>query len=130
MDTQIKFHCQNCGCGIIADGDAAGSTFQCFLCPEMVTIPARTALARIDDGPPLREHPAHANGVIVASSQETRSLSRGTIPVELKLPGQLGGLKANVDQKTSNAMATTFLGGMLVALGAMLAVMLGGKHRA
>lgn len=135
MHTQVKFYCQNCGCPIVADGDAAGTSFQCFRCPEMVTIPSRTAtvptaLARIDDGPALMEHPAHTNGVIVTSSQEARSLSRGTTPVELRLPGQLGGLKANVDQKTSNAMATTFLGGLLVVVGAMLFAMFGGKHKA
>jgi len=135
MHTQVKFYCQNCGCPIIADSEAAGSSFQCFRCPEMVTIPSPTAtvptaLARIDDGPPLMETPNNANGVIVVSGQETRSLSRGTTPVELRLPGQLGGLKANVDQKTSNAMATTFLGGLLVVVGAMLAVMFGGKHKA
>lgn len=135
MHTQVKFYCQNCGCPIIADGEAAGSSFQCFRCSEMVTIPSRmttatTTLARIDDGPPLIEIPVNANGVIVASGQETRSLSRGATPVELRLPGQLGGLKANVDQKTSNAMATTFLGGLLVVVGAMLFAMFGGKHKA
>ncbi|MCZ2343624.1 MAG: hypothetical protein LC104_17800 [Bacteroidales bacterium] len=135
MQTPVKFFCQNCGCPIVADGAAAGESFQCFKCPEMVTIPlpratVSTALARIDDGLPLAEYPANTNGVIVASGQEALSLSRGATPVELKLPGQLGGLKANVDQKTSNAMATTFLGGLLVVVGAMLFAMFGGKHRA
>lgn len=134
MHTPITFFCQNCGCPIVADGAAAGESFQCFKCPEMVTIPppratVSTALARIDDGPPLMAYPANGNGVIVASSQAAHSLSHGTTPVELRLPGQLGGLKANVDQKTSNSMASAFLGGALVALGATLTVMLGGKHR-
>jgi len=51
------------------------------------------------------------------------------IPVEVRLPGKLGGMKAQVDQPTSNAMATTFLGGGLVVLGAILVSMLGGKVR-
>jgi hypothetical protein len=46
------------------------------------------------------------------------------------MPGNLGSLKANVDQPTSNAMATTFLGGLLVAVGAVLFAMFGGKHKA
>ncbi|MDX1968580.1 MAG: hypothetical protein SFV23_15490 [Planctomycetaceae bacterium] len=130
MLTQVKFHCQNCGCPIVADGAAAGTSFQCFRCPEMVTIPSTTALARIDDGPPLTAYPdANVNGVVVASSHDARSSPHGVTPVELRLPGQLGGLKANVDQGTSNSIASAFLGGALVALGAALTVMLGGKHR-
>lgn len=130
MLTQVKFHCRNCGCPIVADGEAAGTSFQCFRCPEMVTIPSTMALARIDDGPPLMEHSVHVNGAIAASSQEAHPQSSGMTPVELRLPGQLGGLKANVDQKTSNAMATTFLGGLLVVVGAMVFAMFGGKHKA
>lgn len=130
MHTQVKFHCQNCGCPIVADGEAAGSSFQCFRCPEMVTIPSTTALARIDDGPPLTAFPANDNSVIVVSNHDSHSSPHGGTPVELRMPGQLGGLKANVDQKTSNAMATTFLGGMLVAIGAVLFAMFGGKHKA
>ena len=53
-----------------------------------------------------------------------------TTPVEMSLPGQLGSLKAQVDQPTSNAMATTFLGGLLVAIGAILFAMFGGKPKA
>jgi hypothetical protein len=52
------------------------------------------------------------------------------VPVEVRLPGQLGGMKAEVDRKTSNMMATTFLGGVLVAIGAVLFAMFGGKPRA
>ena len=54
----------------------------------------------------------------------------GLIPVEIRMPGKLGGMKAQVDQPTSNAMAATFLGGALVVLGAILVAMLGGKARA
>lgn len=130
MYTNIKFRCQSCGCPIVADGDAAGSSFQCFRCPELVTIPSPTALARIDDSSPVLEYPHDANGVVVASSHDRHSLSNGTTPVELRLPGQLGGIKTTVDQQTSNAMATTFLGGLLVAVGAALFAMFGLKHKA
>jgi hypothetical protein len=55
---------------------------------------------------------------------------QSTTPVELRMPANLGSLKANVDQPTSNAMATTFLGGLLVAVGAVLFSMFGLKHKA
>ncbi|MBR9804711.1 hypothetical protein GYB59_24780 [bacterium] len=47
-------------------------------------------------------------------------VTSSNIPVQLHLPGKLGGMTAQVDQQTSNTMATTFLGGLLVALGAFL----------
>ena len=50
-------------------------------------------------------------------------------PVALRLPGRLGGMTANVDRKTSSAMATTFLGGLLVAVGAVLFPMFGGRSK-
>jgi len=130
MHTPVKFYCQNCGCPIVADGTAAGESFQCFKCPEMVTIPPQRALARTDQVAPIAECRTDANGIVMAQSLASHAPPDGVTPIELRLPGGQLGLKANVDQKTSNAMATTFLGALLVAFGAMLAVMLGGKHRA
>jgi hypothetical protein len=46
------------------------------------------------------------------------------------LPGQLGGLKANINPKTIKAMATKCLGGTLVCAYAVLTAMFGGKYRA
>ena len=39
-------------------------------------------------------------------------------------------MKVDVDQKTSNSLATTFVGGLLVAIGVALAFILGGKRAA
>ncbi|MCZ2340478.1 MAG: hypothetical protein LC104_01620 [Bacteroidales bacterium] len=130
MQTTVKFFCQNCGCPIVADGAAAGESFQCFKCPEMVTIPPPRALMRVDQDASIAECRTDANGIVMAQSLVSHAPPVSTAPVELRLPGGQLGLKANVDQKTSNAMATTFLGALLVAFGAMLAVMLGGKDKA
>ena len=52
------------------------------------------------------------------------------MPVALRFPGRLGGLKAEVSRKTANTIATTTIGGVLVAIGvALTAMILGGKHR-
>jgi len=53
----------------------------------------------------------------------------GLQPIDVRLPGNLGGVTANVDQSTGNAIASAFLGGLLVALGAISWSMLGGKPR-
>ena len=49
-------------------------------------------------------------------------------PVELRF-GRMIGMKVDVDGKTRNAMATTFLGGLLVALGAIIFARFGVKTK-
>jgi hypothetical protein len=102
----------------------------------MVPMPtASTALVRIDDGedevPDLDLDYDSFGTVVEVIPRESRSVAHqfrgGATPVELRMPGNLGGLKVNVDQPTSNAMATTFLGGLLVVVGALLFSMFGGK---
>lgn len=44
--------------------------------------------------------------------------------------GKWGGMEVDVDGKTRNAMATTFLGGLLVAIGAVVMAKLGLKSKA
>ncbi len=51
------------------------------------------------------------------------------IPIEMRMPGNLGGIKAQIDQPTSNTITSVFAGGVLVAIGAFLITMLGGKVR-
>ena len=43
--------------------------------------------------------------------------------------GNLAEMNVEVDKPTRNAMATTWLGGLLVALGAIVVLMLGGKSK-
>tara|TARA_R110002072_G_scaffold303126_1_gene494843 strand:+ start:5367 stop:5681 length:315 start_codon:yes stop_codon:yes gene_type:complete len=100
-------------------------------------VPRPTALVRIDDGddvPDLDLDDDSFGTVVEIVPRESQAMARqprgGTTPVELRMPGNLGGLKAKVDQPTSNAMATTFLGGLLVVVGAMLFSMFGGKGKA
>jgi hypothetical protein len=109
----------------------------------MVPMPVTsTALVRIDqediyqgddDVCDLDFDPGDIGEVAEIIPRGSRALSQArgaTAPIELRMPGNLGSLKASVDQPTSNAMATTFLGGLLVAVGAVLFAMFGGKHKA
>ncbi|MAT50229.1 MAG: hypothetical protein CMK32_03480 [Porticoccaceae bacterium] len=106
MYTLQSYQCPDCNHQFHLDEDLIGVPFDCSTCGTELMIPPTSGLPATahvmdDDAPAVRRRPA-------------------TTPVEMRLPGQLGSLKAQVDQPTSNAMATTFLGGLLVALGAFL----------
>ena len=126
MQTRVKFQCPECEVRLSARGDRSGYEVACPKCESPVTVPMSKALVPIrreaviaqviDDDPPPRKL--------------ARRSHRASVPIEMRLPGQLGGMKAEVDRKTSNMMATTFLGGLLVAVGAVLFAMFGGKSRA
>lgn len=129
MHTTLKFRCPNCAQRFGANDDLSGRSFDCPKCNTILTVPTASALVPVksqplvpeildDDFPPRR----------LAKRRKRRKQS--VTPVELRMPANLGGLKANVDQPTSNAMATTFLGGALVAVGAVLFSMFGLKHKA
>lgn len=141
MHTSFKFRCQHCDTGLVADRKSAGLPSSCPSCSAQFMVPvpvASTALVRLADSDDDDVcDPDFDFGDIAEVAEivprESRALSQARAaptPVELRMPGTLGSLKANVDQPTSNAMATTFLGGMLVAIGAVLFAMFGGKHKA
>jgi hypothetical protein len=145
MHTDFRFRCQHCDTGLVADRKSAGLACSCPSCSAQLMVPmpvTSTALVRIDqediyqgddDVCDLDFDPGDIGEVAEIIPRGSRALSQArgaTAPIELRMPGNLGSLKANVDQPTSNAMATTFLGGLLVAVGAVLFAMFGGKHKA
>lgn len=128
MQTRLKFTCDSCDARLAAKPSASGRTLDCPRCASAITVPPCTALVPIE--PP--------QVIIPVSSKPKRPVARlvrkgkrkgGSTPVELRLPGELGGLKAKVDQKTSNSITTAFAGGVLVAIGAALFAMFGGKGK-
>ncbi len=128
MSVKIQFRCPSCNRGFHAEQDLAGESIKCPRCSTRLTIPA------VSD--PLAVMPrANSSGLLAPSQGRTadRRVKRrdsDTRPVEMRLPYQLGGMKVDVDQKTSNSLATTFVGGLLVAIGVALAFILGGKRAA
>lgn len=132
MSTLVKFNCLNCDAKLTTDRTSVGLACECPTCKANLTVPAPTAMVRlrtkIDDEIELFED---EYDFLLESPQAPASApsaaGSGITPVELRMPGALGGLKAQVDQPTSNAMATTFLGGLLVVIGACLFAMFGGK---
>ncbi|MBX3444189.1 MAG: hypothetical protein KF774_17430 [Planctomyces sp.] len=110
MHTLQKYQCPDCNHQFHLDEDLIGVPFDCSTCGTELMIPPTSGL-------PATAHVLDEDVDFAPAVQRRHS---ATTPVEMRLPGQLGSLKAQVDQPTSNAMATTFLGGLLVALGAFL----------
>lgn len=127
MHTTIKLQCHECDSRMAVGDEFAGEIICCPKCDAPNLVEETEALV------PVRPQPL-APGVVHEPPRRMvrrrKRRRREATPVEMRLPGQLGGLKANVDQKTSNAMATTFLGGLLVALGAFLFAGFMGKGKA
>lgn len=128
MQTRLKFTCEHCDARLAAKPSDIGRSVDCPRCAAPVTVPQTTALVPLEPRLVVPE--------VIDDDEPPRKLARrdrrrpsSTTPVELCLPGQLGGLKAEVNRETSNMMATTFLGGLLVALGAVLFAMFGGKSK-
>jgi len=106
---EIRWSCWECNKKLKAPKREIGDPIECPGCYARQTVPARStrpprlpmAMAAPEDG--------------------------GTVPVNLGLP-KLGSLQTKVTQKTADNMASSFLGGILVAIGVILAGMIGGKR--
>lgn len=127
-NTTIKHRCPHCNAMMHTLGKMAGRSFNCLNCDGNLTVPTQHALMRV-------ARPVVVPEVIPVNDDGELDLSDGTVyrrdddkPVELRL-GNIAGMKVDVDKKTRNAMATTFLGGLLVALGAIIFSMFAGKSK-
>lgn len=137
MHTTVKFHCQFCGAKISAKDSLVGQSRPCPSCSSRITVPAdqlpavRPAIQvaptrRVSSvTPPQPQAQTHEVGMAMAPPKE----GSGLIPIEMRMPGNLGGMKAQVDEKTGGTLVSVFTGGVMVAIGAFLLAMLGGKVR-
>jgi hypothetical protein len=128
MDTQLKFRCPECHVRLMAEADHAGLNDNCPDCNATITVPVSQALVPVvRRAKPPEVIPADDDFELDVPRRR-RHRDDDDKPVELRL-GNMVGMKADVDRKTRNAMATTFLGGLLVALGAIIFSMFGGKSK-
>lgn len=122
MHTELSFSCPSCKQQLTASTEHCGMSFGCPSCTaELLIPPAGTQIALAVRPASQLVYPGNAAHLPAANPDAT--------PVGLHMPGRLGSLKASVDQPTSNAMVTTFLGGALVVTGAVLFSMFGGKGK-
>ena len=125
----LKHRCPHCNVRMESAEEIVGRSFDCLNCGVNLTVPTPQALMTMG-------RPVIVPEIIADDIDSVQELSRRTYrhddddkPVELKL-GDLAGIKVDVDRPTRNHLASTFLGAMLLALGAILFSMLGGKSKA
>jgi hypothetical protein len=119
MKSMLKFACPECRVALKAKAKNAGRSYDCPKCEAKVTVPG--SLVQVQRPVIVPE--------IIPTGQQKRP-NEGTSPVELTLPKGLGGMKVNVSQGTANTIAKTFLGGLLVVMGAIVMAMFGVKRSA
>ena len=115
----IRFNCAVCDRKLKAFKDEIGDPIPCPRCEAIVFVPGKSTRP-----PPVPKAPPLPMVIPVEEAGEA-----GTVPVNLSVP-QVGALQTKVTQKTADSMASTFLGGLLVAMGVLLMTLLGGKSRA
>lgn len=125
MKTLLKFACPNCNVGLKAKEKNAGRSYDCPKCKTKVTVPVRASLVPIVIPVVVPEIVSDEQGKM---TRRNKRRNQSTTPVELTLPKGLGGMKANVSQGTANTLAKTFLGGLLVVMGAIVMAMFGVKR--
>jgi hypothetical protein len=125
MQTQLKFQCPHCDQRLQSMQEHAGLSFDCPQCTASIVVPTTHALVPVNQPVVIAEAIDDYEEYGMARHGHYQDDSK---PVEMRL-GNLAGMKVDVDKPTRNAMATTFLGGILVALGAILFAMFGGKGR-
>lgn len=141
--SRVRFACANCGTAVQADRRLQGKRVTCRACRQPTRVPVLDAgqavapQARPVIPPPVpgtpqatpvarakrrRQDPAELPWVVLLDEDDNPS----TVDVFVTGPKGLATMKTKVTQKTADNMATTFLGGMLVAVGAVLmAIILG-----
>jgi hypothetical protein len=127
MNRLVRFRCPHCDAGLNAKSEKAGRSYGCPNCSVLVTVPTSRALVPVKRQVIIPEIVRDERPRVPARRRKRRNGE--LVPVAMKIPGVPAEMNVKVDRKTSNAMATTFLGGLLVALGAILFSMFSGKSK-
>ena len=106
MSALVRFSCPRCNVGLKSKEEKAGVLTHCPRCREDLVVP----------------HP------VVGHARPIARKRKKTVPVGLSLTNGAA-VNAEVSQETANTMAKTFLGGLLVAIGVVLAAWFGGKGK-
>lgn len=128
MNTLVRFRCPACDVGLNAKAERAGRSYGCPNCSVPVTVPTSRALVPVKRQVIIPEIVEDDERPRVPARRRKRRMVDDSKPVKMRL-GNLAEMNVDVDKKTRNAMATTFLGGLLVALGAIVFCMFGGKSK-
>jgi hypothetical protein len=116
----IEYTCPGCNAGYGALPENAGHNTSCSKCNTTFMVPVGLTPMFV---------PMNAPGVVADITPQHAAAAKNAVPIRMQMPGGHGALEVPVSQQTANSMAKTFLGGLLVAIGVVLAVMLGIKKR-
>ena len=153
----IQYACPICDAEYGATPETAGHNHNCGHCKTDFLIPVglRPREVSVGDSPGRKLSPQETAAFYATHPASREMVARRPVPMELAsddidrtqhLPspthrpegddkpvelrfGRMIGMKVDVDGKTRNAMATTFLGGILVALGTIIALRFGVKTK-
>lgn len=114
-----RHRCPHCDTMLHSVEKLAGRSMDCPNCDGKLTVPAPRTLVPVP-------RPAAVAEVIDDDFED--ELDDGDKPAEIQL-GKLIRMKADVDKPTRNSMALVTTGGILVALGAIIVWIFGGKSK-
>jgi hypothetical protein len=114
----IEYQCPTCNAGFGTSPDKAGDATSCSHCKTDFMVPVGLTPTFVAVNAPAA----------VAEVMPQQTAWSGTVPLRMHMPGVPGSLEVPVNQQTANSLAKTFLGGVLVAIGVMLAAMLGSRR--
>ena len=110
----IRFPCPACNRQLTIKAPLRERQSKCPACSTPLLIPAMAPV-------PVVIPREHIPFVLPADYPEA------TVPVNLGMPRGMGSLQTKVTQKTADHMASTWLGGVLVVIGVVIAAMFGIK---
>ncbi len=125
--TTLKHRCPHCKVSHETAEEMVGRSFDCLNCGVNLTVPTPQALMTMG-------RPVIVPEIIADDGDSEQALSPRTHrhdddkPVELGF-GKWAKMKVDVDSPTRNVLAGTFLGAIILGLGAILFSMLGGKSK-
>ncbi|QEL18778.1 hypothetical protein [Limnoglobus roseus] len=101
VEAWIKFNCAGCQRPIRVEDDMGGLEFPCRKCGVVMVIPEKS-------------------GMTPEIVSEAPTPKKKTVSMSMSMPRGLGAMKTEVSQKTADSMASTFLGGLLAVVGAII----------
>lgn len=116
---RVQFMCPKCDQRLETLAKNAGRRARCTHCSAQMLIPQQP----LEDSESAVLNPVPVRNPIVAPAKPENA----TVSLKIALPNNLGGMETNVTQSAADSVAKVVTGGVLVAVGAVLAMFFGGR---
>jgi hypothetical protein len=133
-ELMVRFDCPKCMERLMSPARMRGQRRTCPNCSTKIEVPSRSQRPAVKpvakpEAPVVTVVPVATPVPVVKLVQvpvaTPAKKEKPTVPFELALPNNMGGVKARVSQPTADSMFKVVVGGFLVALGVIVAAMLG-----